>query len=193
MAPQLPVSAFFHAAVSLVCLSGYTRLWILQLQLSLGLTALVHSIWQFKEQGENYRSQHMGTGRMWLLETMQPGDRRQKKVLWILQACHVVSKLDLLFFTEVPWAWGFSIKSQVCKLFLKHSRFWVTDHSRMCDANREHFCQVVARAGWEGCVCDWSTSVAAAFSLPLKESCGLAEVAARDQRGMPNSWWGSSW
>lgn len=90
-----------------------SRLWILQLHLSLGLTALVHSIWQFKARGENYRSQHVGTGRMWLLETMQPGDRSQKKVVWILQACHVANELDLLFFTEVHWAWGFSIKSQV--------------------------------------------------------------------------------
>lgn len=122
-----------------------SRSWILQLQLSLGLTALVR-IWEFKAGGENYRSKHVGTGRMWLLETTQPGDRSQKKKKWYEFSRPAMWWMSLIccFLLKCIWLGVFQSKVKF-ELFLIHYHFWVIDHSEMSDAIWEHLRRMVAR------------------------------------------------
>lgn len=165
-----------------------SRSWILQLQLSLRLTVLVCSIWQFKAWGENYRSQHMGTGRMWLLKTTQPRVMIEEKEVWILQ-------LDLLFFTAVHWVWGISMKTQ----FWTVSRafpFWVLDYSGWAMSTESIYAKWLQEQGERDA---WMTEtlqrLLSLLSLPLRKSClmGLQRCVKRDWRGMLNGWWGNNW
>lgn len=120
------VQAFFYAAAPFLCLSSYqdhefcncSCSWF-KLLLFTARDSLRH---------EHYRSQHVGTGRMWLPETMWQGDRSPKNccelprpaVWWTRLICWII--LTYIGF-------GVFKSKHKFELLHKHLCFWMINHS----------------------------------------------------------------
>lgn len=128
---------------------------------------------------------------MWLLSTMLPWDRSPKK-----------SGKNSSGLPYGKWGWFVGVLLLKCiglgffqlrvksELYLKHSCFWVINHSETRDTNWEHSCsgcksRVRAMHGWlkhmRGC-CQ--------FPGPNKE-LWACRGDSEEQKWMLNAWWGS--